>query len=134
MDIKSISLNKNRGWRGLAQLECMDTTGKVINKMIFSFSGQVWDDLMINHKIAIKEDNTHYVITITDPEGKLPVGHQRSVLLKNLTFNVTNITEYKPDDPCPAEDWNVIAHFKKNNNNHTTSDWNYIGVRVMPTI
>ena len=34
-----IILNKNRGWRGLAELICINNEAKTIHKMIFIFTG-----------------------------------------------------------------------------------------------
>ena len=45
-EIKRIRINKNRGWRGLAELVCEDEERKVVHKMIFSFSQAVWNDLL----------------------------------------------------------------------------------------
>jgi hypothetical protein len=49
---------------------------------------------------------------------------------------ITEVNKYAKDAWTSAEvpDWTIIRNFIKNRNNHTTSDWNCIGVRVVPTI
>ena len=63
---------------------------------------------------------------------------QRSVLIKNVVLPIVNIKTYSKKtwmkDHSTAGDYSAIYNFLKNRNNHTTSDWNCIGVRVIPTI
>lgn len=135
MDIQRIVINKNRGWRGLAEVRCLNKDNKSEIEMIFSFSQPVWDD-MLEGRIVL-QDNSDYLVVHFDNTGSLPRG-QRSVLLKNFVGNVVDIVR------APKRNWlsaglgsldnNAIAHFIKNRNNHTTSDWNCIGIRVIPEI
>ena len=63
---------------------------------------------------------------------------QRSVLIKNVVLNIDKIETYPKAtwarDHKTAGDYSAIYNFLKNRNNHTTSDWNCIGVRVVPMI
>lgn len=134
-EIKRIILNKNRGWRGLAELICEDEERKVVHKMIFSFSQNVWDDLLQGYIVIQDEDN--YFILNFDNTDRLPKPtQQRSVLIKSFQATVVNITahsKYASIDIL-SDDYDRIYNFKKNRNNHTTSDWNCIGIRVVPEI
>ena len=135
MKIADIVINKNRGWRGLAKITAYNEDRGVECQMVFSFSQDVWDDLM-RGQIVLQDEDNYYVLEINNTE-RLPQGHQRSVLIKNFIAKVTSITEYKKTDWMKAREkgqYLAILHFKKNTNNHTTSDWNYIGVRVLPEI
>lgn len=135
MDIYMIQINKNRGWRGLAEVCGYNKEGDRVTKMLFSFSQPVWDDMLLGYMVI--QDPENYMVLQFDNIDKLPSG-QRSVLLKNFTAHVTDIEVY------PKERWsqlalakgqyNIISHFIKNRNNHTTSDWNCIGIRVVPEI
>ena len=137
-DMKFITINKNRGWRGLAEVNILNKDHSLITKYIFSFSQAMWDDMIYNHKIVIASNKYYYVISFSDNiRGLLPrKDQQRSVLIKNYMSNITKVNKYKKDDWrfAPAEDWLSIAFFIKNTNHHTTSDWNCIGIRVTPTI
>lgn len=133
--ITKIIINKNRGWRGLAEVQCRNEENNNELQMIFSFSQPVWDD-MLEGRIVLQDDSD-YIVVHFDNTDSLPRG-QRSVLLKNFVGNVVDIVR------APKHNWlsvglgsldhNAIAHFIKNRNNHTTSDWNCIGIRVVPMI
>lgn len=133
--ITKIIINKNRGWRGLAEVQCRNEENNNELQMIFSFSQPVWDD-MLEGRIVLQDDK-HYIIVHFDNTDSLPRG-QRSVLLKNFVGNVKEILKVRKNDWLSAElgsvDHNAIAHFIKNRNNHTQSDWNCIGIRVVPMI
>lgn len=135
MDIQRIVINKNRGWRGLAEVRCLDDENKSKMGMIFSFSQPVWDDMQTGRMVL--QDDDSYIVVHFDNTDRLPKG-QRSVLLKNFMANVTEVvtapkTSWLSSD-LGSLDLNAIAHFIKNRNNHTTSDWNCIGIRVIPEI
>ena len=92
-EIKRIILNKNRGWRGLAELICEDEERKVVHKMIFSFSQNVWNDLLQGYIVIQDEDN--YFILNFDNTDRLPKPtQQRSVLIKFFIGTVVNKYEY----------------------------------------
>ena len=134
-EIKRIILNKNRGWRGLAELICEDEERKVVHKMIFSFSQNVWNDLLQGYIVIQDEDN--YFILNFDNTDRLPKPtQQRSVLIKSFQATIKNITAYPKHKSMDvlSDDYDRIYNFKKNRNNHTTSDWNCIGIRVIPEI
>ena len=134
-NIARIILNKNRGWRGLAELVCEDEERKVVHKMIFSFSQNVWNDLLQGYIVIQDEDN--YFILNFDNTDRLPKPtQQRSVLIKSFQATVVNITAYPKNERLDvlSDDYDRIYNFKKNRNNHTTSDWNCIGIRVIPEI
>ena len=134
-EIKRIILNKNRGWRGLAELICEDEERKVVHKMIFSFSQNVWNDLLQGYIVIQDEDN--YFILNFDNTDRLPKPtQQRSVLIKSFQATIKNITAYPKNKSIDilSDDYDRIYNFKKNRNNHTTSDWNCIGIRVIPEI
>ena len=133
--IKRIRLEKNRGWRGLCMLICEDEERKVVHKMIFSFSQPVWDDLLQGCIVTQDEDN--YFILNFDNTDRLPKPtQQRSVLIKSFQATIKNITAYPKHKSMNvlSDDYDRIYNFKKNRNNHTTSDWNCIGIRVIPEI
>lgn len=130
-------INKNRGWRGLAEAKVIDLDTKDEMKMIFSFSQAVWEDLIVRHKLVMQDQDYYYIMDFTDPEGRLPSpNQQRSVLIKSFNVKIQNVNIIKKTEWTSAapEDWVVINHFIKNKNNHTTSDWNCIGIRVTPEI
>lgn len=135
MEIKRIIINKNRGWRGLAELRCYDSEHNNIKTMIFSFSQPVWDDMRIG-KIVISDDTQYHVITFGNILA-LPRG-QRSVLIKNFNADVFGVESFNKNSwTAEVEDYDtqrIISHYIKNRNNHTTSDWNCIGIRVVPMI
>lgn len=131
-------LNKNRGWRGLAEARLLDEDYNVIKSMIFSFSQKVWNDMLCG--IMVMQDHYNYmIIRFLDQDCKLPKPtQQRSVLIKDVVLPVVDIIQY------PKETWRIdhktlaefiaIDNFIKNRNNHTTSDFNCIGIRVVPLI
>lgn len=133
-----ILINKNRGWRGLAEAIVRDEENKEQLKMIFSFSQQVWTDLIIRNLIVMQDDKYYYVIKFKDGvSSRLPSPtQQRSVLIKNYRGEIEDVYKVDKDAWTSAEggNWSAIMHFLKNKNNHTTSDWNCIGVRVIPEI
>lgn len=135
MEIKRIIINKNRGWRGLAEVRCYDSEHNNIKTMMFSFSQPVWDDMLKGH-IVIQND-THYQVLTFNNADTLPKG-QRSVLIKSFNADVldtVDIPKVKWEDNVPSETYkHLIEHFIKNRNNHTQSDWNCIGIRVIPTL
>ena len=130
-------INKNRGWRGLAEAKIIDLDTKEELKMIFSFSQQVWNDLIFQHTIVLQDETYYYIVRFEDKYEQLPGPlQQRSVLIKNFNADITEIVAVKKTEWTSerAENWNVIMHHIKNRNNHTTSDWNCIGIRVVPEI
>ena len=134
--IKRIRINKNRGWRGLAELDCENERREDIAKMIFSFSQPVWEDMLKGFIVLQDEDN--FIVLEFDNTDALPKPtQQRSVLIKSFQATVINQYEY------PKENWRMnisrehyayVYHFTMNGNNHTTSDFNCIGIRVVPFI
>lgn len=138
-DFRTIIINKNRGWRGLAEVKILDKADYVITKNIFSFSQDVWDDLIQNYVIVIQDEDNYYVIEVDHTEAveKLPKPEQqRSVLIKNIELTIRNVNKIKKTEWTKLKDysWSAIRHFIHNRNNHTTSDWNNIGIRVIPSI
>lgn len=63
---------------------------------------------------------------------------QRSVLIKSVILPIESKEVYSKatwrSDHKTFRDYDAIDNFIKNRNNHTTSDWNCIGIRVIPTI
>lgn len=136
-DIDHVVVNKNRGWRGLAEVKVRTKEYKEITKMIFSFSPAVWTDLVNVGALVMQDDDFYYVLKFgAEDRAKLPIGHQRSVLIKNWIGKVREVDKIAKTEWRSAEafDWNAISHFIKNRNNHTQSDWNCIGIRVIPEI
>ena len=135
--MERLVLNKNRGWRGLAEAQWLDDDNNTIQRMIFSFSQRVWDDMLRGY--LVMQDKDHYIVLKFDQLDKLPSPkQQRSVLIKNVILPITEKEIYSKEtwarDHRTAGDYNAIYNFLKNKNNHTTSDWNCIGVRVVPLI
>ena len=135
--MEKLVLNKNRGWRGLAEAQWLDDDNNTIQRMIFSFSQQVWNDMLRGY--LVMQDKDHYIVLKFDQLDKLPSPkQQRSVLIKNVILTITEKEIYSKEtwshDHKTAGDWTAIYNFIKNKNNHTTSDWNCIGVRVVPMI
>ena len=128
MDIKRIRINKNRGWRGLAELVCENDKREDVSKMIFSFSEPVWRDMLKGYIVTQDEDN--YIILNFDNIEKLPAPtQQRSVLIKSFIATVIEQTVYPKKEwtaKAQGEHFRFITNFIKNRNNHTTSDWNCI--------
>lgn len=133
--MEKLVLNKNRGWRGLAEAQLLDKDNNTIQKMIFSFSQPVWEDMLAG-RIVVQDTENYFVIHFDNTE-RLPKG-QRSVLLKHFTANVTKVNTYPKNDWIQSAlnmgEYDLISHFIRNRNNHTTSDWNCIGIRVVPMI
>lgn len=130
-------INKNRGWRGLAEAKAIDLDTKETLRTIFSFSQAMWNDLVSRHLIVMQDEEYYYIIRFADPEGRLPSPtQQRSVLIKSFNVAIKSITKVKKLEwtASEGEDWGAIFNFRKNKNNHTTSDWNCIGIRVIPSI
>lgn len=135
MDITKIMINKNRGWRGLAEVKCLNEDFGTEMEMIFSFSQPVWEDMQ--RGIIVLQDEDDYIILHFAGSDRLPKG-QRSVLIKNFSATVVEVNK------IPKYNWETrtrgtayypfIYNFIKNRNNHTTSDWNCIGIRVIPEI
>lgn len=135
-DIKRIKINKNRGWRGLAELVAEDDKRNEVLKMIFSFSQAMWNDMLKGYIVVQDEDN--YIVLQFDNLMRLPKPtQQRSVLIKHFSSSVVNSWIYSKKHwirEARFTHQELIDHFIKNKNNHTTSDWNCIGIRVTPTI
>jgi 3-methyladenine DNA glycosylase AlkD len=125
--VKEIIINKNRGWRGLAELIVRDATHTEQTRMIFSFSQDMWDD-MLNGRIVIQDHESYYVLMFDNLERLPRKDQQRSVLIKNFMATVFNVNRYEKSDWSNASmlDYLAIMHFIKNKNNHTQSDWNCI--------
>ena len=136
--MKRLVLNKNRGWRGLAEAQLLDEDNNTIQKMIFSFSQPVWNDML--RGVMVMQNEQDYIILEFDYEhSRLPrPSQQRSVLIKNVILPIVNIKTYSKKtwmkDHTSAGDYSAIYNFLKNRNNHTASSWNCIGVRVIPMI
>ena len=135
--MERLVLNKNRGWRGLAEAQWLDDDNNTIQRMIFSFSQQVWNDMLRGY--LVMQDKDHYIVLKFDQLDKLPSPkQQRSVLIKNVILTITEKEIYSKEtwsrDHKTAGDWTAIYNFIKNKNNHTTSDFNCIGIRVVPFI
>lgn len=134
-NIERIIINKNRGWRGLAELRCYDSAHNNIHTMVFSFSEPMWGDL--HRGLIVTQDDTYwYVIDFSTDTFTLPVG-QRSILIKNFNGRVNRVVRYAKTSAvtsCEVGHVSAIRNFVKNRNNHTQSDWNCIGIRVVPTI
>lgn len=139
-----IKINKNRGWRGLAEIVLMQETGKEVyyhsSRYLFTFSPDVWEDLIYRNLVVVTDEYYYYVIRFNDDDKKLPrPEQQRSVLIKDFMTNVVSIHEYKKslfkiDPSLSTGDLFAIEHYNANRNNHTVSDWNAIGLRVQPII
>lgn len=136
--MEKLVLNKNRGWRGLAEAHLLNDDNSTIQKMIFSFSQPVWNDML--RGVMVMQSEQDYIILEFDYEhSRLPrPTQQRSVLIKNVVLPIVNKRVYPKEswmtDHKTAGDYSAIYNFLKNRNNHTTSDWNCIGIRVIPTI
>ena len=128
-------INKNRGWRGLAEARAINLETKEELKMIFSFSEPVWRD-MLDGELVIADDKYYYVLSFDNLDMLPRKDQQRSVLIKSFNANIKIVNRYKKSEwrKAPLEDWRVLLHFVQNKNNHTQSDWNCIGIRVMPDI
>lgn len=122
----------------MAEAQLLDEGNTTIQRMIFSFSQPVWDD-MLKGVMVMQSEQDYIILKFSDPIYKLPRPfQQRSVLIKNVVLNIDKIETYSKatwmKDHKTVEDYNAISNFIKNRNNHTTSDWNCIGIRVIPSI
>lgn len=141
-EFKNIIINKNRGWRGLAEVRITDKDFKIQLKMIFSFSQAVWDDLVVDHAVVIEDETYYYVIHFDETnlvaKGLPKAYQQRSVLIKNFVSGIIKVNKYEKNKlgsiSIDLGDQIKLNHFRRNSNNHTNSDWNYIGIRVRPEI
>ena len=139
MNYEKISIEqKQTDGVGLAEAQLLDEDNNTIQKMIFSFSQPVWNDML--RGVMVMQSEQDYIILEFDYEhSRLPrPSQQRSVLIKDVVLPVVNIKRYSKKtwmkDHTSAGDYSAIHNFLKNRNNHTTSDWNCIGVRVVPMI
>ena len=88
-------INKNRGWRGLAEAKAIDLDTKETLRTIFSFSQAMWNDLVSRHLIVMQDEEYYYVIRFEDETERLPKPtQQRSVLIKNFNAHILSITQY----------------------------------------
>lgn len=97
--------------------------------MIFSFSQLVWEDMLKGY--IVMQNETKYIVIEFNKLDTLPKPtQQRSVLIKNFTANIVNKVYYTKTGweqaSLSLRHYMLIAHFIKNRNNHTTSDWNSI--------
>lgn len=135
-EIKTIRITKNRGWRGLAELYCMDKDRNRVTEVVFSFSQNVWSD-MLDGYIVIQDETYYYVLELESTDYLPSRDQQRSVLIKGVEVNVSKTYAYTKADwrkDASGAHGSAIYDFIMNKNNHTTSDWNYIGIRVIPAI
>ena len=105
--------------------------------MIFSFSQPVWNDML--RGVMVMQSEHNYIILEFDYEhsGLPRPFQQRSVLIKNVVLPIVNKRTYSKNTwvkDSPEDDHSAIHNFLKNRNNHTTSDFNCIGIRVVPLI
>lgn len=137
-NMKFITINKNRGWRGLAEIAVLNEDKDLVKKHIFSFSQAMWDDMIYKNMVVIRDSENYYVIHFSSVvRGLLPRPvQQRSVLIKNFTAEIDRVNQVPVNEWTKetGEMWETIRHFIKNRNNHTQSDWNCIGIRVTPSI
>ena len=106
--------------------------------MIFSFSQPVWND-MLRGVMVMQNEHAYFILEFDYEHSRLPRPfQQRSVLIKDVVLPIVNIKTYSKKtwmkDHTSAGDDSAICNFLANRNNHTTSDWNCIGVRVVPMI
>lgn len=134
-NFKTITIQKNRGWRGLAKAVIYNEDNNVYTSMVFSFSQAVWED-MLHGYMVIPHDGYYYILTFDHTTGLPREDQQRSVLIKNFISNITEVNrvEIASWSTVSGVAYSLIKHFIKNNNRHTQSDWNYIGIRVIPEI
>ena len=133
-NFKQISIQKNRGWRGLAKVVVYNEE-KEYTSMVFSFSQAVWEDML--HGYIIMPHEEYYYILAFDNLSALPKEtQQRSVLIKNFQANIIEVNRIEKSKWTSTSGiaYSLIYHYLKNNNYHTQSDWNYIGIRVIPEI
>lgn len=88
----------------------------------------------------VMQDYDNYIVLKFDTEkSELPKPtQQRSVLIKSVVLPITEKKIYPKDTWVTSSetylDYNAMFNFIHNTNNHTKSDWNCIGVRVIPRI
>ena len=89
------------------------------------------------------EDETYYYVIYFDETDAIARGlpkayQQRSVLIKGFASRIIKVNKYEKSRlgsiSIGIDDQIKLNHFRRNSNNHTNSDWNYIGVRVRPEI
>ena len=135
-NFKYLTIQKNRGWRGLAEVNIFGEGDKQLAGMVFSFSPRTWNDLL-NGYIVVQDLEYYHVIEF-DGRDRLPKPtQQRSVLIKDFKGEIKRVRSYKKSHwsgISDGKDYTLLVRFLKNKNNHTTSDWNQIGIRVMPSI
>ena len=137
MEFEKILIVKNRGWRGLAEAQLWSFEKKKKLTMIFSFSQDVWDDMQKGYMV-LQDENQYIVVHFTNTDI-LPKG-QRSVLIKHFVGDIISVKCYPKTDnvwtrmALKDSTYEFISHSIQNKNNHTTSDWNCIGIRVVPKI
>ena len=134
-NFKQISIQKNRGWRGLAKAVIYDEENKEYTSMVFSFSQAVWED-MLHGYIVIPHEDYYYALTFDNLSALPKETQQRSVLIKNFQANITEVDRIEKSKWTSISGiaYSLIYHYLKNNNHHTQSDWNYVGIRVIPEI
>lgn len=137
MEITQLTIDKNRGWRGLAEVKTYDKVGNRVTDMIFSFSQQVWNDMLDGYMVVQTQEE--YILLNFNHTDRLPKPtQQRSVLIKNFIADIKNYWVYPKtdwtDQALKLGHYSYISHFTQNKNNHTQSDWNCIGIRVVPMI
>lgn len=127
--MKTIKITKNRGWRGLAEAVVLGDDHLPMMKTIFSFSQDIWNDMLKG--IMVFETSDDYHIAHFNNTERLPKG-QRSVLIKHFTGDITGITSINKHSTSTKtlDDHIALTHYLKNTNNHTTSAWNNVGIRV----
>lgn len=132
----TLIVNKNRGWRGLSEAKLLNEEGEIIQTMIFSFSQAVWDDML--QGLLVMQDEKNYIVLHFGDIDNLPhPTQQRSVLIKDAKLRVAYKKIYLKSEwahKTTPEDYSAICNFIANKNNHTTSDFNCIGIRVVPLI
>lgn len=135
--MEKLILNKNRGWRGLAEAHLIDEANNTMRKMVFSFSQDVWND-MLNGLFIMQTKDQYIIIRFETYDTRLPKPtQQRSVLLKDVVLPVESIHTVSKHNliiSASSLENTAIRHFKMNRNNYTQSDWNCIGIRVTPMI
>lgn len=135
--IKALILNKNRGWRGLAEAITESDDG-IRRKVLFSFSQAVWEDMLDGLFVLQDEEENYIVIRFDNHTSALPKPYQqRSVLISGIVLPVLSAKTYDKGTwriDASTEDFTAIIHYLKNNNHHTTSEWNNVGIRVSPMI
>lgn len=83
---------------------------------------------MLKGYIVIQDEDNYFILNFDNTEALPKPTQQRSVLIKSFQATIKNITAYPKNKPIDIlqDDYDRIYNFKKNKNNHTTSDWNCI--------